>query len=214
MQLNISPWSASNGSFPGSRLCFLVNTRRAHFKPGLILLLSGGAIACACAALNVDYRQVVHGFLRAVGLNGPRHSSAAGREIIVAAGHELTVDGATQTLTPIAPDEVEKRLAWAGMFEQNGWLSFRGQSLEIVAAEFNRHNRRKLRIGDPQTGRLAVGGKFRVNDLDGFVAALGLTHGVKATMSDPAGPDIMLSGGNSSGSAAIMAAPEREPIQP
>ena len=192
----------------GNRLCSLVNTRRTHFKPGLILLLSGGmAVACACAALNADFRQVVHGLLRVVPSNGPRHSPAGGREIIVAAGHELTIDGATRTLTPVAPDEVDKRLAWAGMVEQDGWLNFRGQALEFVAAEFNRHNQRKLRIGDPPTGRLRVGGKFRVNDLDGFVAALGVTHGIRATVFDSNGPVITLSEGHASRSAEVEGPP-------
>lgn len=191
-----------------------MNCRRVQCKPGLLLLLSAGAIACAGAALNVDYRQVVHGWLRAVGINGARHSPPAAREIIVVAGNELTVNGATHLLTPIAPDEVAKRLAWAGRFEHDGWLNFRGQSLEIVAAEFNRHNRRQLLIGDPRTARLAVGGKFRVNDLDGFVAALEITHGVRATRSEPGRPVITLSGGNSVGTAEIPAAPERDSIRP
>jgi ferric-dicitrate binding protein FerR (iron transport regulator) len=195
-----------------------VNTRCVHCKPGLLLLLSAGVIACAGATLNVDYRQAVHGWLRAVGINGTRHSPAAVREIVVAAGNELTVDGRTHTLTPIAPDELAKRLAWAGgLFEQDGWLKFRGQSLAIVAAEFNRHNRRKLRIGDPRTARLAVGGKFRVNDLDGFVAALGLTHGVRATLSEPGrrfDPVITLSGGNSAPTAEMPGAPEHDPTRP
>jgi hypothetical protein len=61
-----------------------------------------------------------------------------------------------------------------------GWR-FGANLQQSVATEFNRHNERKLLIGDPQTGRLQVGGKFRVTDLEGFVAALAVTHGVKAT---------------------------------
>jgi len=194
-----------------------VNIRHTRFKPGLILVISCGAVGGAWASLNVDFRQVVHGLLQSVGINGAQRPRTATREIIVSAGNELTIDGRTQTLSPIAPEEVEKRLAWASLFEQNGWLNFRGQSLEIVAAAFNRHNQRKLRIGDPHTGQLQVGGKFKVDDLDGFVAALGLTHGVRATMSGTRGPFgevITLSGGNSAGSAEVMGPPEVEPKEP
>jgi hypothetical protein len=80
-----------------------------------------------------------------------------------------------------------------------------------VAAEFNRHNRRQLRIGDPRTAALLVGGQFRVNDLEGFVAALGMTHGVRATLAGSGnqfGDVITLSGGNSPGSAEIVGAPQ------
>jgi ferric-dicitrate binding protein FerR (iron transport regulator) len=77
------------------------------------------------------------------------------REIIVPAGDELSIAGNTQTMTHVPPDELARRLAWAGLYQQDGWLAFRGRSLQSVPAEFNRHNERKLLIGDPQTGRLA-----------------------------------------------------------
>jgi hypothetical protein len=184
-----------------------VNLRRVHFKLGLTLLIGGGAIACTCGALDVGFSQMVRGLLRIVGIQGVQQTHPLVKEIIVSAGNELTVNGGRQTISPVAPDELVKRLAWAGMYQKDGWLAFRGQSLESVVAELNRHNRRKLRIGDPQTARLRVGGKFRVTDLDGFVAALGLTHGVRATVSVAEGPDsngrtgevITLSGGNAAG---------------
>jgi ferric-dicitrate binding protein FerR (iron transport regulator) len=182
-----------------------------RYKTGLLLLIGGGAIACACAALQVDFRQAVHGLLHVIGSGAGQASAQHPQEIIVAAGNELTIDGAAQRLTPIAPDEVARRLAWAGMYDNGGWLNFRGQSLETVVAEFNRHNKRKLRVGDPQTGRLQVGGSFRDDDLDGFLAALALTHGVRAIRSGPDGrfaDEITLNGGNFSGSAAIPGTPE------
>jgi hypothetical protein len=193
-----------------------VSLRRLLYQTLLALLLSGAAVACAYAALKIDFRQVVHGLMQAVGIRHGAHGGNHPPEILVSAGNELTISGPLQTLKPIGPEEVARRLAWAGMYEQDGWLNFRGQSLEMVAAEFNRHNRRQLRIGDPRTGRLLVGGKFRVNDVEGFVAALGMTHGVRATLAssglagsgDPLGDVITLSGGNSPGSAEIPGAPE------
>lgn len=182
----------------------LVMLPRAHFKLAAILLICGGAIACTCGALDVDFGHLVRGLLRVVGVRSAGQSSQLVKEIIVSAGSELTIAGGTQTITQVSPDELVKRLAWAGMYQKDGWLAFRGQSLESVVAEFNRHNRRKLIIGDPKTARLQVGGKFRVTDLDGFVAALGLTHGVRATLSGAGGARfgdvITLSGGNSDSS--------------
>jgi hypothetical protein len=188
-----------------------VSLRRTCYQTLLALLLGGAAIACAYAALKIDFRQVVHGLLQAVGIQHGVHGGKPQPEIIISAGNELTISGNLQTIKPIGPDELARRLAWAGMYEKDGWLNFRGQSLEMVAAEFNRHNRRQLRIGDPRTGALLVGGKFQVNDLEGFVAALGMTHGVRATLagsSDHFGDVITLSGGNSPGSAEIFAAPQ------
>jgi ferric-dicitrate binding protein FerR (iron transport regulator) len=195
----------------GNRLSSLVNARHTRYKTGLLLLISGGAIACAGAALKVDFRQVVHGLLHVVGIRAGHASAQHPQEVIVAAGNELTIDGGVQRLTPLAPDEVARRLAWAGMYDNGGWLNFRGQSLEIVVAEFNRHNKRKLRVGDPQTGRLQIGGSFQDDDLDGFVAALAMTHGVRATLSGPDGrfgDEIILNGGNAAGSAAISGTPD------
>jgi hypothetical protein len=169
--------------------------------------MGGGAIACTCGALDVGFSQMVRGLLRIAGIQGVQQTHPLVKEIIISAGNELTVNGGRQTISPVEPAELVKRLAWAGMYQKDGWLAFRGQSLESVVAELNRHNRRKLRIGDPQTARLRVGGKFRVTDLDGFVAALGLTHGVRATLLGAEGPDsngrtgevITLSGGNAAG---------------
>jgi ferric-dicitrate binding protein FerR (iron transport regulator) len=188
-----------------------VNLRRTRYQTGLLLLIGGGAIACACAALKVDFRQVVHGLLHGVGVRAGYASPQHSREIVIGAGNELTIDGGVQRITPIAPDEVDRRLAWAGMYDNGGWLNFRGQSLEVVVAEFNRHNQRKLRVADAQTGHLLVGGSFRDDDLDGFVAALALTHGVRATRSGTngsLGDEIVLEGGHSAGSAAIAGAPQ------
>ena len=79
-----------------------------------------------------------------------------------------------------------------------------GASLPEVAAEFNRYNGRQLVMGDPATGHLRVGGKFRLTDLEGFLAALEVTHGVKAIPAPPSAPNpaaIVLIIGGASGSA-------------
>ncbi len=189
-----------------------MNPRHTRFKTGLLLLLGAGAMACACAALKVDFRQVAHGLLHVVGIRAGHMNPQHPREIIIGARSELTIDRGVQRITPLAADEVGRRLAWAGVYDNGGWLNFRGQSLASVVAEFNRHNERRLRVADPQTGRLLVGGSFRDDDVEGFVAALALTHGVRATRSNPDGRfggEIVLNGGHSAGSAAVPGATPR-----
>jgi hypothetical protein len=165
-----------------------VKVLRSHLKLGLTLLICSGIIACTCAALDVGVGQLLDTLLRSVGIQGSERKGQLTKETIVTAGNELSVAGRTVTITSVPPDEVARRLAWAGIYQKDGWLAFRGETLENVVAELNRHNRRQLKIGDPETARLRVGGKFRMTDLDGFVAALEITHRVIATLSGPDQP--------------------------
>jgi hypothetical protein len=184
-----------------------VKTPRLHSGLSLTVLILGGLIACTCVALDVDIGQMLSALLQAVGARSPEQTRRPSREIVVSAGNELSIAGNTQTMTHVPPDELARRLAWAASYQQDGWLAFRGQSLESVATELNRHNDRKLIIGDPQTGRLLVGGQFRMTDLEGFVAALGVTHGVKATVSRSDtrfGESITLTGGHSQSKAGAQ----------
>jgi ferric-dicitrate binding protein FerR (iron transport regulator) len=178
-----------------------VRPLRSHFKLGLSLLIGSGVLACTCAAYDVDVGHVWGTFLGAVGL---RNTSADAKETIVEAGQELSVDGDTRALKPVPPEAVAQRLAWAEIHLKDGWLSFRGQTLESVVAEFNQRNERQLIIGDAATGRLRVGGKFHVTDIDGFVGALALTHGVRAVVYPPQGKRaevIVLTGGEAGSSS-------------
>lgn len=63
--------------------------------------------------------------------------------------------------------EAERYLEW-----RSGYLSFDDASLSLVAAEFNRFNRRKLEVADPAIADLRVGGNFRWDNADGFASLL------------------------------------------
>ncbi len=187
-----------------------MKTPRAHSWLGLTVLIMGGLVACTCLAVDVDVGQMLSGLLQVAGLRASEQTGRPSREIIVSAGYQLSIAGNTQTMASVPRDELASRLAWAGMYQQDGWLAFRGQSLQSVATEFNRHNERQLVIADPQTGRLQVGCKFRATDLEGFVAALGVTHGVKAIVSRPGtqfGESITLTGGAAAGTPLPIPAP-------
>jgi transmembrane sensor len=135
--------------------------------------------------------------LRAAGFGLTPRGSVT-RETIVTAGNELSVDGSKITVTKVPSGEMAHRLAWTRIHQKDGWIAFQGETLETVAAEFNRHNGRRLVMGDAATAQLRVGGKFHLADLDGFLAALELTHGVKAIPAPPNGrkpPVLVLIGG-------------------
>lgn len=84
-------------------------------------------------------------------------------------------------------NEVERRHAWT-----KGLLVFAGETLPQAAAEFNRYNLRKLKIVDPALDRVTVGGTFRVDEVNRFVAALESGFNIRATVQEgPEGYDII-----------------------
>lgn len=182
---------------------------RLYYKLGLALLICSGALACTYAAYDVGVGHVWGTLLVSVGLGKRNPVVPALKETVVTAGNELTVAGHTQTLREVPPEVLEQRLAWAGIHLKDGWVSFAGQTLESVVAEFNQHNVRQLVIGEEGTRHLLVGGKFRVTDVNGFLAALAVTHGVKAVVvsRQPDGQSqvVVLSGGAPGSADARMA---------
>ncbi|MEJ0038590.1 MAG: FecR domain-containing protein [Gammaproteobacteria bacterium] len=101
-----------------------------------------------------------------------------------------TLVGARQ-MAKISPDgmrlrelnesDVARRLEWT-----SGHLTFAGETLAEVVAEFNRYNDRKMVITDRSIGFISIGGKFLVGDVQSFVAAL-RPLGVRATANDESG---------------------------
>jgi len=181
----------------------LMKLLRSHYKLGMSAVLCSAVLACTCAAYNVDVGHMWVRLLRAVGF-GPAPRDLGAKQTVVAAGNELSVDGRRVTVRKVPPEALVQRLAWAGIHLKDGWIAFRGESLETVAAEFNRYNDRQLVMGDAATGRLRVGGKFRLTDLEGFLAALEVTLGVKAIPAPPNARNpaaIVLIIGGASGSA-------------
>jgi transmembrane sensor len=66
-----------------------------------------------------------------------------------------------------APDDrMDRTLAW-----RSGQLIFDGDTLASAAAEFNRYNKVKIRIGDPALANERLVGRFRTNEPDAFAEA-------------------------------------------
>jgi len=76
----------------------------------------------------------------------------------------------------IGAAEARRRLAW-----QAGMLSFDGQRLAEVAAEFSRYDRRQV-IVDPALASMRIGGQFRATNLEGFVTVLERSRGVRVSI--------------------------------
>jgi transmembrane sensor len=78
------------------------------------------------------------------------------------------------SVSRVEPQQLESRLAWTA-----GKLQFRGESLRAAVAEFNRYNRRQIRLGDPALADLRVGGTFNATDPESFAAALTSTFSLR-----------------------------------
>ena len=142
-------------------------------KRATTLLLFGGVFACAYAA--IELRSEVGALLSAAW-----HGQRTTKVTLGAANEVITVAPEGITVKRISPQDMTQQLSWASAVQGDVWLVFQGESLREAVATFNRYNRRQLSVADERTGQLQVGGKFRPTDLQGFLAALQVTHGVAA----------------------------------
>lgn len=85
----------------------------------------------------------------------------------LAAGQAALVQADGMSVSEVAPQLLERRLAWT-----SGRLEFRGEPLADAIDEFNRYNQRQIRLADPALGALRVGGNFKATDPESFAAAL------------------------------------------
>jgi transmembrane sensor len=79
----------------------------------------------------------------------------------------------------LAESELQRKMAWQG-----GYLAFSGESLSEVVAQVNRYSPVTLEIGDPELASVAIGGRFRVGDLDAVLDALETNFGIRAARVD------------------------------
>lgn len=96
------------------------------------------------------------------------------------AGDTVTLRGSAPARPEFLPsDELQRRLSW-----QSGFLVFTGQPLREVVSEVNRYSPVTLEIADPKLASLAVGGRFKVGDLDAICDALHSTLGIRVVRID------------------------------
>jgi transmembrane sensor len=75
--------------------------------------------------------------------------------------------GATSPVDTLSDATVDSALAW-----REGAIVFDGVPLAKAIEELNRYTDARLVIVDPEIQGMRVGGRFRTDDVDGFVAAL------------------------------------------
>ncbi|MBI5689600.1 MAG: FecR domain-containing protein [Verrucomicrobia bacterium] len=114
----------------------------------------------------------------------PPGSAPVAAPLVVAASQRTVVPiaptPAAPEVVPVTPEQVREVLAW-----QAPRLQFFETPLADAVAEFNRHNRHRLILGDPELGRIPIGGTFRIDNVEGFARLLELTLGIRSEARSP-----------------------------
>ena len=79
----------------------------------------------------------------------------------------------------VSTAEIDRALAW-----RQGAIVLNGQTLEQAVAEFNRYNRQRISVEDPDISGLRLAGYFQSTEPGSFVAAVANTFPVRATRDD------------------------------
>ena len=114
----------------------------------------------------------------AVGIQAPTMNAvppilARGASTTVAAGEEIRLGVADETVVPVSAEEIEVRLSW-----REGRLVFRGERLEAALAEVERYTTVRFVFVDADLRSRAVTGRFRAGDVDGLLTALRLNFNI------------------------------------
>ena len=96
-------------------------------------------------------------------------NSVAGREtapVQLGAGDKLSADAGAVTVQTLAGSDLENALAW-----RHGQIVFNGVPLSAALARFARYHGRGITAA-PEVAGLSVGGRYSLDDLDGFLSAM------------------------------------------
>lgn len=85
----------------------------------------------------------------------------------LSAGQQLSTATRSYDVTPVTPEQLSSELAW-----RDGAVVFDNEPLSQAIAEIQRYTDTRILITDPSIGALPVGGRFKTNDLQGFLDGL------------------------------------------
>lgn len=103
-----------------------------------------------------------------------RKEDRPGRLTIISGGDTAISSTEATLVTSHSVQQVEMGLSW-----RQGMIAFDRTSLDDAADEFNRYNRKRLVVSDPETAAIRIGGSFPASDPDSFVRLLKDAYGLK-----------------------------------
>lgn len=102
------------------------------------------------------------------------HTSAGSAEPLpvvtvraVSAGQQLSTATTDFAVIPVSPEQLSSELAW-----RNGAVVFDSAPLSEAITEIQRYTDARIVISDPRISALPVGGRFKTDDLQGFLDGL------------------------------------------
>ncbi len=97
--------------------------------------------------------------------SAPERTTSATR--LLGAGNRLRTVSGSVVVQEVTAEDLSNTLAW-----RQGSVVFEGQPLTEAIAELGRYTDTRFVITDPEVSSYSVGGRFRTNDVQGFLAAL------------------------------------------
>jgi transmembrane sensor len=102
-----------------------------------------------------------------VNTKGHNASAAVVSIRAVSAGEELSTATTNYPVIPVSPEQLSSELAW-----REGAVVFDSEPLAEAIAEIQRYTDSPIIISDPGIATLPVGGRFKTDDLQGFLDGL------------------------------------------
>jgi transmembrane sensor len=105
--------------------------------------------------------------------SAPRASAGAAQPLsvvtvrAVSAGEQLSTATTNYPVVPVSPEQLSSELAW-----RDGAVVFDSTPLSAAITEIQRYTEARIVIGDPRINTLPVGGRFKTDDLQGFLDGL------------------------------------------
>lgn len=129
-------------------------------------------------AVDVAEVSAAHPVTRHQPVKGAPRSSSLAR---LKAGEMTRVESGSDHIEvqQLAEPVLQRKMAW-----QEGYLAFSGETLSEVVEQVNRYSPVTLEIGDPKLASVAIGGRFRIGDLDAVLDVLESNFGIKAERVD------------------------------
>lgn len=94
---------------------------------------------------------------------------------LLTVGDQALVSGANTLVMARSEERVAGALSW-----REGTILFDQTKLIDAAAEFNRYNQKKLRVGSGRLGTMTISGRFEADNVDAFVRLLRKAYGLEA----------------------------------
>ena len=104
---------------------------------------------------------------------GADRSKAGSRAAVIGEGDIAIAQARGMLVAVAAPANVEAMTAW-----REGLLVFDHTRLGDAVADFNRYTTRPIRIDDPRTAEIRIGGAFRIDNSTGFLKLLHSAYGL------------------------------------